>query len=85
MNNSQASEVTKQDSPPELVSRWYERPDNQGQSRWSIFNSDKEDFADLLARTSNTPIIHRFARKGDIWETDSITIQDPHMRKGKIS
>ncbi|KAI2781668.1 P-loop containing nucleoside triphosphate hydrolase protein [Daldinia loculata] len=81
MDNSQASEVTKQDSPPELISRWYERPDNQGQSRWSIFNSDKEDFADLLARTSNTPIIHRFARKGDIWETDSITIQDPHMRK----
>ncbi|KAI0135159.1 P-loop containing nucleoside triphosphate hydrolase protein [Daldinia grandis] len=81
MDNIRASEATKQDPPSELVSRWYGRPDNQGQLQWSTSANVKEDFSDLLARTSSIPVIHRFTMKHGNWKTESITIQDPPMRK----
>ncbi|KAI1659826.1 P-loop containing nucleoside triphosphate hydrolase protein [Daldinia decipiens] len=81
MDNFQPSQATEQDPPPSLVSWWYGQPDNQGQLQWSTSTNDKEEFSDLLARTSSIPIIHRSVLKQGTWETYSITIQDPVMRK----
>ncbi|KAI0109003.1 P-loop containing nucleoside triphosphate hydrolase protein [Nemania sp. FL0031] len=70
-------------STPALVSTWYKRvcKQNACSPRWSEFRHPETEHEALVARTASVPIIHRLAKKGDRWETGSITVQDITMRK----
>ncbi|KAH9883598.1 P-loop containing nucleoside triphosphate hydrolase protein [Xylariomycetidae sp. FL2044] len=49
--------------------------------RWSEFDNVDDDEADLKARTSTVPIVHRHVFINKHWVTRSITIHDPNMRQ----
>ncbi|KAI8959583.1 hypothetical protein F5Y11DRAFT_359093 [Daldinia sp. FL1419] len=70
MDYVQAFEATQPDYPPGLVRRLY-------YSHGVSINEDN----DASAPIAEAPIIQRFHIKQGSWETESITIQDPAMRR----
>ncbi|KAI1482837.1 hypothetical protein F4774DRAFT_428242 [Daldinia eschscholtzii] len=76
MATSEVSEVLRQDYPQELVRRCY-------QARWkkSDIIAGNLGGSTTATETSNIPIIHRLDMERGFWDTNSISIQDPLMRK----
>ncbi|KAK6954279.1 hypothetical protein Daesc_004246 [Daldinia eschscholtzii] len=76
MATSEVSEVLRQDYPQELVRKCY-------QARWKKSDIIAGNLGDstTATETSNIPIIHRLDMERGFWDTNSISIQDPLMRK----
>lgn len=66
-----------------LISNWYEHKcqTRSCPDRWSEFDNVDDDGVDLKHRTSQIPIVHRHVYVKKHWVTDSVTFQDPAMRK----
>ncbi|KAI1383407.1 P-loop containing nucleoside triphosphate hydrolase protein [Hypoxylon trugodes] len=75
-------EASLKSNPPGLVGNWYQHIcEGHCPMRWSAFKDFIVEQEDLMARTSDSPIIHRHVQRDGVWVTLSISIQDPDMRE----
>ncbi|KAI1082911.1 P-loop containing nucleoside triphosphate hydrolase protein [Whalleya microplaca] len=83
MNIPDAAEASKLGRSSKPISNWYQHicTYDSCPERWSEFDNVDADEADLKIRTTDVPIIHRHKYQKKHWVTQSITIQDPSMKK----